>query len=174
VPWSNVGKSTGSLLIIGLTLAGVIAAMSQWRLPRSATVATVCLLFAVLLLFYATFMWLITAEKPTATIVDEARMVLATTCGVVLVLWGQAFVALAFIASWRLVFPPHQSLPVTVGAEGPIPSVSDVVELIQALTVAPTWLGMTVIGIALTGVGAWLIRHAQPKTMAATPAGADT
>lgn len=92
--------------------------------------------------------------------VAEDQIVLGTAAGLRLILWGQAFIVLGFIASWRLLYPPKQALPLAPGASE-LPTVGDVVQLIQALTVAPTWLRMTVVGLVLTGAGAWVIRRSQ-------------
>jgi len=138
---------------------GTLAAMYQWHLSRGQAISVVCLVTGVILLFGATFFWLVTGSEKTATVVAEGQIVVGTAAGVLLVLWGQAFIVLGFISSWRLLYPPKQSGPFLEG--GGMPGVGDVVQLIQALTVAPTWLGMTVVGVGLTGVGAWVIRRSQ-------------
>lgn len=121
-----------------------------------------CLVAGLLLLLGAMFFWLVTGRDKTAVVVAEGQVVLGTGAGFVLVLWGQAFIALGFISSWRLLYPSKQSGPILVG--GGMPGVGDVVQLGQALTVAPTWLGMTVVGVALTGAGAWVIRRSRTGT----------
>ncbi len=150
---------------VALLIVGTVVALNQWHLRQGQAVAVLCLISGVLLLLGATFFWLVTGPDRTATVVAEGQVVLGTGAGFVLVLWGQAFIALAFIAAWRLLYPPKppkhggQALP---GAG--MPGLSDVVQLIQALTVAPTWLGMTVVGVVLTFVGAWVIRSSRTET----------
>jgi len=149
---------------VALLIVGTVVALNQWHLRQGQAVAVLCLISGVLLLLGATFFWLVTGPERTATVVAEGQVVLGTGAGFVLVLWGQAF-----IASWRLLYPPKppkhggQALP---GAG--MPALSDVVQLIQALTVAPTWLGMTVVGVVLTFVltfvGAWVIRSSRTET----------
>lgn len=95
------------------------------------------LLGGSLLLAGAPFFWLVTWPDRTATVVAEGQVVLGTGAGLILVLRGQAFIVLGFIAAWRLLYPPKQALPLAPGATE-LPSVADVVQLIQALTVAPT------------------------------------
>lgn len=155
--------SVAFLLATSLILVGTVTGLYQWHLSRGQAATAVCLLAGLLLLLGAMFLWLVTGDDKTVTVVAEGQIVLGTGAGLVLVLWGQAFIALGFIASWRLLYPPKQSLPTTVGSSG-LPGVSDVVQLIQALTVAPTWLGMTVSGVGLTGVGAWVIRRSRSAT----------
>lgn len=142
-----------------LLVVGTLAALYQWHLARWQVVAAVCLVTGLLLLAGATFFWLVTGPNKTAAVVAEGQIVLGTAAGLLLVVWGQAFIALGFISSWRLLYPSKQSGPILVG--GGMPGVADVVQLIQALTVAPTWLGMTVVGMALTGAGAWVIRRSR-------------
>lgn len=143
-----------------LLVVGTLAALYQWHLSLWQVIAVVCLVAGMLLLSGATFFWLVTYRDKTAVVVAEGQTVLGTGAGLILVLWGQAFIALGFIASWRLLYPPKQALPLAPGTTE-LPAVGDVVKLIQALTVAPTWLGMTVVGIALTGAGAWAIRRSR-------------
>lgn len=165
VTWlaGRVGRILTALAFVlagGLLLVGTVAGLDQWHLKREAAIAVVCLVAGLLLFLGATFFWLVTGRDKTATVVAEGQIVLGTAAGLLLILWGQAFIVLGFIASWRLLYPPEQALPLAPGASE-LPTVSDVVQLIQALTVAPTWLGMTVVGLVLTGAGAWVIRRSQ-------------
>jgi len=166
---SDSGASNGGARVItgiafggaaALLVVGTLAALYQWHLGQWQVVAVVCLVTGLLLLAGATFFWLVTGPDKTAEVVTEGQIVLGTAAGLLLVLWGQAFIVLGFIASWRLLYPPKQALPLAPGASE-LPKVGDVVQLIQALTVAPTWLGMTVVGLGLTGAGAWVIRRSQ-------------
>jgi len=164
---ANTGSPIGRRVTIGvfvvaavLLLLGTLVGLDQWHVKTGQAAAIVCLVGGLLLLLGATFFWLVSGSDKTATVVAEGQVVLGTGAGLILVLWGQAFIALGFIASWRLLYPPKQALPLAPGATE-LPSVGDVVQLIQALTVAPTWLGMTVMGVALTGVGAWVIRRSR-------------
>jgi hypothetical protein len=150
---------TAFFVAAALLVVGTLAAAYQWQMARGQVVAALCLVAGLLVLAGATFFWLLTGPDKTADVVAEGQIVLGTAAGLVLVLWGQAFIALGFISSWRLLYPSKQSGPILVG--GGMPGMGDVVQLMQALTVAPTWLGMTVVGMVLTGAGAWVIRHSR-------------
>lgn len=143
---------------IALVLAGISAAVHEWHFSGGQGVAIVATTTGIIACIVSVFLWLVIGPKSTATVVSEGRVVLGAGAGILLILWGQAFVALGFVASWRLIFPSNGSFPPKIGGGG-IPSVSDFVQLLQALTVAPTWLGMTVVGTALIVTGAWLVKR---------------
>lgn len=146
-----------------LLIVGTVVALYQWQVSQGQAVAFVCLISGLLLLLGAMFFWLVTGREKTAVVVTEGQIVLGTAAGLLLILWGQAFIVLGFISSWRLLYPPKQALSLAPGVSE-LPTVGDVVQLIQALTVAPTWLGMTAVGIVLTFVGAWVIRSSRTGT----------
>jgi len=138
-----------------LLVVGIAVALYEWGLSFTHIGAIVCVFLGLSGITVGSILRVVSDPKATATIVNDAGPVLSATGGVFLIVWGQAFLALAFISSWRLVFPSNKQLPVGVGAGGGgLPTIGDLVQLLQALTVAPTWLSMGVVGAALTGVGA--------------------
>lgn len=98
----RIATAVAFLVAAGLLLLGTVAGLYQWHLSRGQAVAVVCLLAGLLLLLGATFFWLVSGSEKTATVVVEGQVALGTGAGLILVLRGQAFIALGFIASWRL------------------------------------------------------------------------
>jgi len=100
-----------------------------------------------------------------AVLWPEATVSRVTTgAGVVLIAWGQVFLAFGFIAGWRLLFAPHVNLPPPKVGSTPI---ADYAELVIALTAAPNWLSLTAVGSAQTVGGVVLLqlgRHANSIT----------
>ena len=100
----------------------------------------------------------------------EATVFRATTgAGVVLIAWGQVFLAFGFIAGWRLLFASHVNLPPPrVGST----AIADYAELVKALTAAPNWLSLTAVGSAQTVVGVLLLHLGRVGNSPAEKAGA--
>jgi hypothetical protein len=143
-----------------LVVVGAVFAVFQIPISWGSRLALLLSGFGVIGVAAGCLWALIEGPEKAAKVIDEGRVVLVAISGVVLVLWGQALLALGFVASWRLVFPPRSTTLIAPGVPQ-LPSISDAVQLLQALTVAPTWLGLTTVGLALTLVGAWVIRHSK-------------
>ena len=81
---------------------------------------------------------------------------LLTAAGVALIVWGNIFILVGFIAAWRLLFTP--SAPGVTATPG-FSVISDFAQLVSALGAAPTWLGLTAMGTLQTVVGVWLLKR---------------
>jgi len=73
--------------------------------------------------------------------------------GVVVIAWGQVFLAFGLIAGWRLLFAPTAGIPQKVSGT----AIADYAELVKALAAAPNWLSLTAVGSAQTVVGVLLL-----------------
>jgi len=144
--------------VIGL-LISMLVGFNVWSLSLAQALTIASLIAALVLSIAGGLVWAARAPNVSLQVVAQSRVVMGSAVGILVVLWGQVFIALGLVSAWRLIFPAS---PMAGGAPGvpALPSVGDVVQLIQALTVAPTWLGMTVLGTALSLAGAWIMRNA--------------
>lgn len=134
--------------VIGL-LIGMLVGFNVWGLSLAQAVTLASLIATLVFSVAGGAIWAARAPAVSLQAVAQFRIVMGSAGGILVVLWGQVFIALGLVSAWRLIFPAS---PMAGGAPGvpTLPSVGDVVQLIQALTVAPTWLGMTVLGTALS------------------------